>query len=257
LLEILRVEDRTLEAQRLGWEAYIEVPPAARRALLRELTLALLADVPDELVRTTLRRWIDADADDVDARVALGHRIAAQPRAADPDRASRLAELEVLLADHPDHIGARATLATALADAGEPDRGRAVLDGWPGPEPDRDARYWGLRGRWELEYDHRSDRAVAAFRNALAVLPQDWRSWSRLARVLRMLGRDDQARLAAETVGRIREALDPMTLGPRLDAAFGHLDDPAALRDLADLCDRAGLASLAAAWRTEARVAGE
>jgi hypothetical protein len=68
-----------------------------------------------------------------------------------------------------------------------------------------------------------------------------------------MLGRDGQDRRAAETVGRIREVLDPMVLGPRLDAAFGHLDDPAALRDLGDLSDRVGLKKLAAAWHGEAR----
>jgi predicted Zn-dependent protease len=257
LQKILRVEDRTLEAQRLGWEAYDRVRPGARRAILRELTLALLADLPDEPVRTMLQRWIDADAADVDARVALWQRIAAEPRAADPDRAMRLAALVALLADHPDHLGAREALVTALADAGEPERGRIVLAGWPGPESDRDARYWRLRGRWELEYDHRPDQAVAAFRNALAILPQDWRSWYRLARALRILGRDDQARQAAEAVGRIREVLDSMTLGPRLDAAFAHLDDPAALHDLAELSDRAGLTRLANAWRTEARVAAE
>ena len=39
LLEILRVEDRTLEAQHVGWEAYDQVRPEARRELLRELTL--------------------------------------------------------------------------------------------------------------------------------------------------------------------------------------------------------------------------
>ena len=39
LLEILRVEDRTLEAQHLGWVAYDQVRPEARRELLRELTL--------------------------------------------------------------------------------------------------------------------------------------------------------------------------------------------------------------------------
>jgi tetratricopeptide (TPR) repeat protein len=253
LLEILRVEDRTIEAKRLGWEAHDHVPPGARRAILRELTLALLADLPDELVRTTLGRWIAADArgDDVDARVALLQRIAAQPRAADPDRASRLAALEVLVANHLDHVGAREALATALADAGEPDRGRAVLDGWPGPESDRDARYWRLRGRWELEYDHQPDRATGAFQRALVDLPQDWRTWYRLARALRTLGRDDQAREAAVAVGRIREVLEPMALGPRLDAAFGHLDDPAALRDLAALADHVGLVRLAEAWRAE------
>jgi hypothetical protein len=247
LLQILWVEDRPLEAQRLGWEAHARVPPESRRALLGELTLALLADLPDERVRTTLRRWIAADAEDVDARVALLQRIAAQPRAADPDRASRLAELEALLANHLDQIGVREALVTSLADAGEPDRGRTILEGWPAAH--RDARYWRLLGRWELEYDHQPERAIVAFRNALADLPQDWRSWYRMARALRVLGRDAEARQAAETVGRIREVLDPRTLGPRLDEDVNHLEDPAALRDLAELCDRVGLKNLAAAWR--------
>ncbi len=220
--------------------------------MLRELTLALLADVPDETVRTALKRWIDADPADVDARVALLQRIATQPRAADPDRRSRLAELEKLAADQPGHLGARETLVTALADAGEPDRGRAVLDGWPGPESDRDARYWRLRGRWELEYDRHSDRAEAAFRRALETIPQDWRSWSGLARALTRLGRAAEARRAAEAVGRIREVLEPTALGPRLDDDFRRLDDPEALRDLAALAAQAGLARLADAWRTEA-----
>ena len=152
---------------------------------------------------------------------------------------------------------AREALVTALADAYEPDRGRAVLDGWPGPESDRDARYWRLRGRWDLEYDHRPDRAVDAFRNAVAVLPQDWRSWFGLARALRRIDRDAEARQAAETVRRIREVLDPISLRPSLEAAFAHLDDPAALRDLAVLTGRVGLARLSDAWRTEAQAAAD
>ncbi len=257
LLEILQVEDRTLEAQDLGWEAYARATPGGRRGLLGELTLALLSDLHDERVRTILRRWIAADAEDVDARVAFLQRIAAQPRAADPDRASRLAELETIVAEHPGHVGAREALVTALADAGEPDRGRAALDGWPGAESARDARYWRLRGRWDLEYDHRPERAVEAFRKAVAVLPQDWRSWSRLARAFRVLGRDAEARDAAEAVGRIRDWLDPMTLVPRLDDAFRHLDDPAALRNLAELTGRVGLTRLAEAWGGEARAAAD
>ena len=117
LLGILRVEDRTLEALHTGREAYGKVRPLARRSLLGELTLSLLADLPDERVRTTLRRWIDADGDDVDARIAILQRIEEEPRAADPDRASLLADLESIVASHPDHIAARAVLVTALADA--------------------------------------------------------------------------------------------------------------------------------------------
>jgi tetratricopeptide (TPR) repeat protein len=233
-------------------EAYDHVNPEARRDLLQELTRGLLAELPDELVRTTLRRWVEADGDDVDAQVALLQRIAAQPRADDPDRSSLLQSMETLLAGHPDHIGAREALVAALADAGEPQRGRALLDEWP--ERARDARYWRLRGRWELEYDHRPDRAAAAFQTAVAELPQDWRSWYRLARALRILGRDREGHQAAETVSRIQELLNPLTLGPKLDAAFDHLDDPAALRNLALLCDRAGLTHLADAWRTQAQI---
>ncbi len=247
LLKILRVEDRTLEAEKIVWRAYGLIRPNDRPELLRELTLSLLTDLPDEILRTTLKRWVDGDRTDVDAQVALWQRIAVSPRAADPDRPTLVAALDALLSNHPDHVGAREALVAALADAGEPERGRVLLDGWP--EPARDARYWRLRGRWNLEYDRRLAQAVAAFQTALAAFPQDWRSWYRLARAQRMLGRDDDGRRAADSVSRIREILDPLTLGPRLDADVSHLADPAALRDLAVLCDRAGLKRLADAWR--------
>ena len=253
LLEILRVEDRTIEAQRMGWEGYERVRPEARRELLRELTLEFLADLPDDLVRTTLQRWVDADSTDIDARIALLQRIAAQPRALDPDRASRLTELESLLAGHPDHIAAREALVTALADAGKSEQGRALLDDWP--RAGRDARYWRLRGRWDLEYNHRPDEAALAFRKALAEVPQDWRSWYRLARALHIIGHVDESREAAETVRRIREVLDPFSLGPRLDSAFNHLDDSNAIHGLELLCTRAGLHHLSQAWSAEARTA--
>jgi tetratricopeptide (TPR) repeat protein len=252
LLEILRVEDRTLDAQRLGWQAYNEVLPEARRELLRQLTLAFLADLlPEEKIRTTLRRWVEADINDVDAQVALWQRLIAQPRAGDPDRPSLLASLEDFLTKHPDHPGAREALTTSLADAGDPVRGNAVLAAWP--EADRDARYWRLRGRWDLEYEHRPEQAVNAFRTALQELPQDWRSWYRLSRALRILDRQHESHQAAETVSRIREVIDPLVLGPRLHAAFDHLDDPKALADLAALCSQAGLTRLSSAWRAEAK----
>jgi tetratricopeptide (TPR) repeat protein len=252
LLEILRVEDRTLDAQRIGWQAFDAVHPDARRELLRQLTLAFLADLlPEEKIRTTLRRWVEADVNDVDAQVALWQRIVAQPRPGDPDRPSLLASLEELLTKYPDHAGVREVLVTSLADAGEPDRGRAVLNTWP--ELIRDARYWRLRGRWELEYEHRPQEATKAFQTALKELPQDWRSWSRLSRALRILNRHDESRLAAETVQRIREVIDPLVLGPRLHAAFDHLDDPKALADLAALCSQAGLTRLSHAWLAEAQ----
>ncbi|MHB1559988.1 MAG: tetratricopeptide repeat protein [Isosphaeraceae bacterium] len=257
LLEILRVEDRSLEARETVWESYDRIPLEARRAVLRELTLAVLADVANERARLALNRWIDADPLDVDARVALLRRMAAQPRSEDPGRPSRLLELEELVAAHPTHPGAREALVTALGDAGEPDRGRALLDSWPGPEDDRDGRYWRLRGRWALEYDHDPAHAANAFRRAVATFPHDWRAWSGLARSLARLGRADEARHAADSVARIREALEPSPLLARLDNDFRTLDDPRSRRDLAELAGRVGLARLAEAWRADAEVPTE
>src|SRR5262249_53687175 len=110
LMEILRVEDRTLEALHTAWEGYDKVRPDGRRTILRELTLSLLAEVPEETIRMVLQRWIDADGSDVDASIALLQRIALQPRATDPDRETLLADLESILASNPGHITAREVL---------------------------------------------------------------------------------------------------------------------------------------------------
>ena len=247
LLEIFRVEDRPLDAFLLSWESLNDLALEARLEVLRELTLTALTDLPDDLARTTLKRWITADPVDVDAQVAFLKRVGAEPRADDPHREARLAQLMTLLEAQPEHVGIREALVTAFADAGEPDRGRALLENWPLEA--RDGRFWRLQGRWNLEHDHRPVEAVAAFQKALVDFPQDWRTHYRLARALQVTNQPVEARRAAETVGRIRELLEPMTLGPTLDKAFAHLGEPAGLRTLAELCSRVGLERLANAWR--------
>lgn len=249
-LQILRIEDRPLEAIDLGWKAHAAIAPAARAELLRDLTLALLAEAPDDLARRTLESWAASDPDDLDARVALERRRSEVPREGDPSRAERISALEALLELYPDHLGLREALILDVANAGDPDRGRALLDAWPSDQ--RDVRYDRLRGRWDLEYDAQPLRAVEAFRRALAVLPHDWSTRYRLSRALHALGRHDEAQQAATTVRRLREALDPARLGPRLDADLAKLEDPRSRQDLADLCDQAGLTRLADAWRQSA-----
>ena len=157
----------------------------------------------------------------------------------DPNRLTVLAALEALLTKHPAHINAREALITALGDFGEPDRGRILLDTWP--EATRTPVTGVSAVGRELEYDHHPHDAVTAIQIAIADLPQDWRSWYRLARAFHILGRDSESQRAAETVSRIREVLDPLALEPRLHVAFDHLDDPTALRDLAALCNRGWL----------------
>ncbi len=249
-LDLLRVLDRPLEALKLGRVADSAVEPEARRALLASVTLAALAELPDGEARTRLDRWIAADPDDLDARVSRLARIAANVHPGDPDRNSRIAQLSEILEADPNHIPAREALLVALADAGEPDRGRAILEAWPAGT--RDARFDRLRGRWDLDYDHRADRAAEAYARSLADLPHDWKSHYGLARAYRALGRDLEARTEAEAVARLRERLNPASLGPRLTDDLARLDDPRALLDLAALCKGVGLANLAESWRREA-----
>jgi hypothetical protein len=116
----------------------------------------------------------------------------------------------------------------------------------------RDDHYSRLRSRWDLDYDHQPAWAVAALRRALADLPHDWQTRYRLARALHALGRTDEARREAEAVARLREQLDPIALGQRLEADLARLDDPVSRLDLADLCAHAGLVRLADAWRRDA-----
>lgn len=246
-LEILRVEDRWLEADAIGREALEKVAPEDRAAVLRELTLAALSEVPDDLARDTLRKWIAADPGDVEAEAALMRRIAADPRPDDPGRDARLARLEAMVSAHPDRPGPREALASLLADDGDVERGREVLDAWPAAA--RDARYDRVRGRWDLEYDARPEQAAAAFRRALDAAPHDWRSHYRLARALAALGRRDEADREARATARIREALDPMTAGRALEDALSKVDRPGPRAAIADACARVGLAGLARAWR--------
>jgi thioredoxin-like negative regulator of GroEL len=250
--EITRVENRQHDAQKLTWEAYEVVAPESRHSLLLGLTLALLADAPDDLARDTLTRWIDADPGDLEARAALERRRIDNPRASDPPFTERAAELERLLAIHPEHTGLREALILVLAEAGDPARGRVSLDAWP--ESERDVRHDRLEGRWSLDYENRPERAVAAFKRALAVLPHDWKARYRLTRALQAAGLGAEARQQAGEVARLRELLEPVKLGQRLDSIFETHDRPGMARELAQLCASAGLERLAEAWRKLAAI---
>lgn len=247
LAGIYRVEDRQLDAMNLGRRAVEEIAPADRAALLREVTLTALTELPDDMARSTLARWLAADPADVEAETALLRRIGSDPRSDDPGRQARRARLEELTAARPDHSNAREALAILLADGRDDDEFRSVLDAWPADR--RDARYWRLMGRLLLDVDRRPGEAADAFRRVLAETPHDWRTHYGLARALTKAGRSEEAAAEARTVGRIREAIDPLTLGATLESAVTRLDQPSARGAVADLCARVGLERLAQAWR--------
>ena len=250
-LEILRVQDRTLEAAALGREALAKAGSAHRREILRAATVAVLADTPEGIARRTLKRWSEADAQDVESRVALLRRIAAAPRPDDPPRADRVRVLSGLLKAHPRSVTIREALVTEFADGGDPENGRPLLRDWPNDL--KDARYDRLAGRWALDFDGRPAEAVAHLRKTVAALPHDWRIRYRLARALGSAGLREEATAEAEQVTRLRDLLDPDRLGKRLDADLASLDRAASRADLADLCRRLGLDRLAEAWESEAK----
>jgi thioredoxin-like negative regulator of GroEL len=249
-LGLLHAENRVIEADQVAWAAYASVAPKARREVLQAQTLTLLTESPDDLARDQLSRWVAADPNDVDARVALLARVAAQPRSGDPDRAARIATLRSILERQPQNPSAREALVNALSIAADLDAGQTVLEAWPTDA--RDARYYRLRGRWDLDYEHQPARAVEAFERALVDLPHDWKTHYGLAKALNALGRPAQAQREADTVSRLREVLSPEALSQRLTSDFTHVDEPRSCQDLATLCTRVGLNRLADAWRVAA-----
>jgi len=254
-LDLLRTEGRTVDALRVGWSAYGSVGHAEKRSILRELTLSLLlldaaADsLPDDRVLARLDRWVLADPDDANARVAQHRRVAALPRPGDPDLATWVATLKSILARDPHQVATREALVMALADAGAIDEGRSVLAAWP--ETERDAGYQRIQGRWDLEYNRDPVLASTMLEAALGELPHDWKTRTLLARAYQAMKRPNDARREAARVSSLRELLDPSTLLPRLATDLSRPDDPQARADLADLCARVGLDRLAAAWRRE------
>jgi hypothetical protein len=136
-------------------------------------------------------------------------------------------------------------LVVSLADAGEIDRGRAVLDAWPaGDDPRRDR----LRARFVLDYDRKPEEAAEALGRVVARIPHDWRSHYHRARALRAVGRIDDANRAADMARRLRERLDPARLAARLVEDLREPVRSPALRDLAELCRELGLSRLAEEW---------
>jgi tetratricopeptide (TPR) repeat protein len=251
-LELIRLENRTLDAMRVGWAAYQAVPAGSRREVLSALTLALLTEPPADLARATLDRWIRADPADLDAlaaRLALDRRLGPDP---DPTAAApedRIKTLARILEREPGHIAARETLVQTWLDLGEPDPARALLDAWP--PSGRDARYQRLVGRLAQDFDRRPDLAAASYRQVLAALPHDWNTRYRLSLALQALNQNAEARQAAEQVAQLREILAPEPLGHVLNPALSHLDNPSSRRTLADLCARVGLSRLSHAWRLD------
>jgi len=263
-LDRLRVEGRDAEAEAVAWEAYERLPPSGRPAILASLTLALLADVPRDAALERLNRRLEADPNDLDARLARLLRSAApspdlgaaQPRLAGAPASinEQIERLEAWLETNPDHAGTRLALAELELERGRAAAARRTLEPLlKSPPLYISADLDRLIGRVHLKNE--PARAAAAFERALERRPHDWKTRALLARAYEALGLDQQAARESQLVEHQQELLAPQRLGPRLARALERLDNPEALGDLARLCDEAGLNRLARAWRLEAETA--
>ena len=248
LLEILRVEDRTLDARQAAWESYEHMPAGSRREVLRELTLALLADMDDEVARSFLKRWIAADpADRRRPRGAV---------AADRGPAARR---------RPRPIGAAGRAGDDGRGASRPPgRARRWSRPWPMPASPTAAARCSTPGRAPSPVatpdtgGSAADGSWSTTGTPIGPSPHSGASWRRSPRT----GGRGPGSPAPDPAGprRRRRAApprpsaasarcsNPLSFVPRLNDDFQHLDEPRALRDLADLADHAGLSRLAGAW---------
>lgn len=247
-MERLRTLSRSWDAWTLGWTAYRSVSPQQRPRILRSLTLATLAEAPQDQARSLLQNWLKADPTDAPAEIALIHRAIELPEPDDPPLNQRLVRLDQLVEAHPaDSAGWEASVETLLL-AGEVQRARAALDAWPAPQRETNPRYWRLLGRWEQDHGRDPEGAATAYRQALAAQPHDWKTLYRLARALRALGRLEESNQAAQRTRILRERLEPESLGPRLNHSLQHFEQISAQSELAKICSGLGLESLATAW---------
>ncbi len=244
MLDLLRIQERRDEALMLTRRGLDTVDLEHTPVLLRAGVQAVLTDVPDDQVRTTLRAWMAAEPDAPHAEIAYQRQIARRPRLDDPSAEDRADRLWDLVRAWPEFAPARIALVEALADAGRPLEARPVLEDWP--ETAASTGHQRIRGRWALEFEGAPGLAVEALEPVVDRVPHDWKSRYRLARALRLLGHTNRARIEARRVFLTRERLEPNELRPLLR----QLDDGMPVPDLAQRLRDVGLTRLAKAIDT-------
>jgi tetratricopeptide (TPR) repeat protein len=184
-----------------------------------------------EKVIPQLQALLEADHGDRGVRLTLAEGLRRLGRQADA-----LEVLAVLLESDPEAQAIRARLAI---DRGEPAAAQAILANSPDDHPELAE----LRG--ELALTRRDGpTAVAEFRRALAVQPDDRRCLNGLAQALRVTGQDQTAQPLFKAVQRHDALIDLV----RRAAEMTHRDDLELLFALGAACEALQLVPEARAW---------
>ena len=184
-----------------------------------------------EKVIPQLQALLEADHGDRGVRLTLAEGLRRLGRQTDA-----LEVLAVLLESDPEAQAIRARLAI---DRGEPAAAQAILANSPDDHPELAE----LRG--ELALTRRDGpTAVAEFRRALAVQPDDRRCLNGLAQALRVTGQDQTAQPLFKAVQRHDALIDLV----RRAAEMTHRDDRELLFALGAACEALQLLPEARAW---------
>jgi len=186
LITLYRWQDRELDAEPLVWQAYDLTPIEQRPLLLAEWFRFRFAQRPTGDTHRRLSAFQEAQPDDVQSAIALGLWSVRQRLL--PEARLRL---EKVFAQFPDHVDARAALATCLLELSEWNRLEQILDGWP--TSDRDLRYWRIRGVWLQDFAADHAAAIACFERWVKHYPDDWQMRFRIGTCQRQIGKNDEA----------------------------------------------------------------
>lgn len=244
LLQQYYVQDRLDEARALALKLSPgESDPIDRVRYLLELTREDVVKLASAGVIQWLEPAVKADPSDRASTLALGR---ARAREGQPEG---LALLRAASAARPDSFDGWDALLGALVDSGEFDalaRDLASVPASLASDP-RLSIYRGLVAQGRREYP----AAISAFKEALALRPDEPKLAHRLARALRLAGRDDEAKAVEQYENDLHAAhkeLIALYKKTSEDRAVGLKPDPVLYQAFADLRERLGRPDEALAW---------
>jgi tetratricopeptide (TPR) repeat protein len=241
LILLYRWQDRELEAQELLWHAFDRIPMSDRPGFLAEWFRIRYAQFQQEQILQRLRSSLQAQPDDVDSAIALAHW-------SYRDKKLNIARdlLEQCVERRPEIVQGRAVLIACYLDLGEGDRAAELLRQWPAEQ--YEYRYWSLFGRWQHEYGHNYELAVASLARALTERPDDWETRFRLAQCLGRQGQRLESECQMAEALRIREATSHDNVKVLLDKILPALALPSSRFRLGKFYEIVGYPREARCW---------
>jgi Flp pilus assembly protein TadD len=247
LMEVYALEERWAEAHRLIWRAYDAAEPEGRpRYLVMRMRTELERIMPAASV-VKLRRFVEAQPEDWEARRALAHAEYALGHIA--EAAAFLAQC---LRERPNDPRGWSERLRVLHEEGDIDRLRFTLARIPAEVAD-DPEVMLYRGQI-LERDGDWAGALAAYRRLTTLQPNNVTFVYRRAMVEARLGHAEEARRHHQRSGTTRSARAelPAAFNAYLDAGRGDAPKSKALaaaaRRLVAICDALGWERESKAW---------